>query len=46
MKIPVNKEILEDFMNQFKNTLPDDAEESLIGIGKDYFDKTIHKPTI
>jgi len=39
-------EILEDFMNQFKNTLPDDAEESLIGIGKDYFDKTIHKPTV
>jgi len=39
-------EILEDFMNQFKNTLPDDAEERLIGIGKNYFTKTIHKPTV
>tara|TARA_R110002096_G_scaffold309403_4_gene504011 strand:- start:40315 stop:43278 length:2964 start_codon:yes stop_codon:yes gene_type:complete len=39
-------EILEDFMSHYKDDLPDDAEERLVSIGRNYFDKTIDRPTV
>jgi ATP-dependent helicase/nuclease subunit B len=39
-------EILEDFMSRFKDTLPDNAVGELITIGRNYFDKTINRPTV
>ncbi|MDG1437858.1 MAG: double-strand break repair protein AddB, partial [Emcibacteraceae bacterium] len=39
-------EILEDFMSRFKDNLPDNAEKELIEIGRNYFDKTIDRPTV
>ncbi|MDG1858449.1 MAG: PD-(D/E)XK nuclease family protein, partial [Emcibacteraceae bacterium] len=39
-------EILEDFMSRFKDTLPSNAEDELIEIGRNYFDKAIDRPTV
>lgn len=39
-------DILEDFMSHYKDTLPGDAEERLIEIAKNYFEKSIDKPTV
>ncbi len=39
-------DILEDFMSKYKDQLPENAEEKLIGIGEKYFESAIDKPTV
>lgn len=38
--------ILEDFMSLYKDRLPDDAEEKLLGIGEKYFLETLDRPIV
>lgn len=39
-------DILDDFMSRYQKILPEDAEEALIKIGKQYFAEHINRPTV
>ena len=39
-------DILEEFMTEFKDQLPDNSEEELLKIGKKYFSETLDRPIV